>query len=293
MHESVRATWIWVNEPYEGRVRHMYLDSNGWVTTGVGNKIDQTPGEMSPPTPSQREVSLILANRIPWTRQSDDSPANPSEVAIDWDAVKSRLDLASNGHRAFEPLTAVRLQDAAIDVFVMTKLAENEAELRRRPEFGEFEGWPADAQLAVHSMAWAMGTGRFDQFPNFRAAVAQRDWRRAVEECRMQPDKGTLRLRNILDKKSLTNAARVDEEEINPTLLIVDLSGIFGVQRALRIIGYDPGPQDGETGPKTRAALSEFQSAYGLAVTGEPSGETVEALAGVLDPSIYVGVTPS
>jgi peptidoglycan hydrolase-like protein with peptidoglycan-binding domain len=43
------------------------------------------------------------------------------------------------------------------------------------------------------------------------------------------------------------------------------------VQETLTEIGYDPGPVDGLLGPKTRAAISEFQRIAGLPVTGEDS----------------------
>lgn len=175
------------------------------------------------------------------SRGSDGGAAEDGEVARDWDAVKGRLDLAVAGHRAFAPpFTSLHLQDEVIDDFVMRRLDGDEAELMHWPEFADLENWPADAQLAVHSMAWVMGTRRFDQFTIFRGAAAARDWRMAAEQCRMKPDSGTLRLRNILDRQSPLNAARVDDEGLDPALLVFDLTGLFGVQAALRSIGYDP-----------------------------------------------------
>jgi lytic murein transglycosylase len=43
------------------------------------------------------------------------------------------------------------------------------------------------------------------------------------------------------------------------------------LQRRLTAAGFDTGGSDGVIGPKTRAAISAYQSARGLAVTGEPS----------------------
>ena len=40
MHEMVRESWMRFNEPLEGIVNFMYLDVKGWVSTGMGNKID-------------------------------------------------------------------------------------------------------------------------------------------------------------------------------------------------------------------------------------------------------------
>lgn len=50
------------------------------------------------------------------------------------------------------------------------------------------------------------------------------------------------------------------------------------VQMALRDAGFDPGPIDGIMGPKTRAALSEFQQSQGLPATGKLDARTREEL---------------
>jgi peptidoglycan hydrolase-like protein with peptidoglycan-binding domain len=50
------------------------------------------------------------------------------------------------------------------------------------------------------------------------------------------------------------------------------------VQRALRDLGYRPGPIDGAFGPQTRMALEKYQVAERLTVTGLLDGETLERL---------------
>ena len=50
------------------------------------------------------------------------------------------------------------------------------------------------------------------------------------------------------------------------------------VQEALKAKGNDPGPIDGRMGPKTRAALKEFQQASGLKATGQLDNQTAEKL---------------
>jgi peptidoglycan hydrolase-like protein with peptidoglycan-binding domain len=53
---------------------------------------------------------------------------------------------------------------------------------------------------------------------------------------------------------------------------------LLQVQRRLKELGHDPGPIDGQPGPKTQAALKGFQMDYGLAATGEINAETRAAL---------------
>jgi len=50
------------------------------------------------------------------------------------------------------------------------------------------------------------------------------------------------------------------------------------IQSQLTSLGYTPGPADGIVGPKTRAAISAFQSREGLTVTGKVSDKLEAAL---------------
>ena len=49
-------------------------------------------------------------------------------------------------------------------------------------------------------------------------------------------------------------------------------------QRALRELGYEPGPADGVIGPRTREALVRYQRAEKIAVTGRLDPETMVRL---------------
>jgi His-Xaa-Ser repeat protein HxsA len=57
-----------------------------------------------------------------------------------------------------------------------------------------------------------------------------------------------------------------------------DSETIRQVQAKLKEQGQDPGPADGIMGPKTQAALKEFQSAKGLKATGQLDPQTLSAL---------------
>jgi membrane-bound lytic murein transglycosylase B len=53
---------------------------------------------------------------------------------------------------------------------------------------------------------------------------------------------------------------------------------VTAIQEALKEKGHDPGPIDGIIGPRTRAALREFQTAEGMQATGQPDTNTLTAL---------------
>ncbi|MGO9893202.1 MAG: hypothetical protein ACLPX8_03180, partial [Bryobacteraceae bacterium] len=65
------------------------------------------------------------------------------------------------------------------------RLAANESFLKRQQWFQDFDTWPADAQLGLLSMAWAMGPGGPGQFPHFSSACKSLDFNAAAAECKM------------------------------------------------------------------------------------------------------------
>ena len=280
MHQSVRDYWITFNDPLEGRVNFMYLDTKGFVSTGIGNKIDETRAEMSPPSDGERAASLAEAGEFQWLDEGG-NVASADQIAADWDAVKARLDLAPQGHNAFRPLVHLHLDDGEIDRMVLAKLDQMESFLVGRAEFADFGSWPANAQLATLSMCWGMGPAF--RFPKFQAFVANRDWSGAADECHFNPDIGTIRIRNKLDRAHFLLARTVEDSGLPVEQIALDLSDVFGVQGALLALGFRPGPQDGADGPSTQGGVRAFQSANGLDTNGRfDDPDTVAALSAQL-----------
>lgn len=55
------------------------------------------------------------------------------------------------------------------------------------------------------------------------------------------------------------------------------------VQEVLTVLGYDAGPADGTLGPKTEAAIREFQRDIGLSDDGQVSGDLIAALEDIVE----------
>lgn len=55
-------------------------------------------------------------------------------------------------------------------------------------------------------------------------------------------------------------------------------TAVRATQRALKKLGFDPGPIDGAYGPMTAAAVAAFQQTKGLVVDGEVGAQTTKAL---------------
>jgi hypothetical protein len=93
---------------------------------------------------------------------------------------------------------------------VLDRLTKNESFLKRQPWFINFDSWPADAQLGLLSMAWAMGPGGPGGFPNFRTACQRLDFNTATPECKMnEAGNAGVAARNQANFTLFSNAAFV------------------------------------------------------------------------------------
>lgn len=191
---------------------YMYTDVKGLITTGTGNLIDTIPH-----SPTVTAMALAL----PWRHGVGGPLASPNEVQAGWTAVGDAWpDVQSV---ASQNLTDLRLDQDALNQLVAGKLKANDTILAQT--YPGYPQWPADAQLAINSMMWAMGLPGPGNFPHLYAALTQNppDFAAAAGPpgdantdagARGQAwinDAGNpgLRPRNLDNKKLFTNAAAV------------------------------------------------------------------------------------
>jgi len=62
----------------------------------------------------------------------------------------------------------------------------------------------------------------------------------------------------------------------------IDPATVAQIQRSLSMLGYDPGPADGQMGPRTRTAIAAYQRSAGLAADGRPTEGLAAHLQGAL-----------
>lgn len=194
MRPAVRDAFVAFTSPLEGVVPWMYADVKGLVTTAIGNLIDP----------------MSAAMPLPW-RRPNGTPASSEEVSAEWLRVKNDPNAARLGHRYTQRITSLRLTDDGVRDLVFRKLDENDAYLRKR--FPDFEEWPADAQLATHSMAWACGPAF--RFPRLEAALRARNWLAAADECHISTagNPGIVP-RNAENRKLYKNAAYAADPDV-------------------------------------------------------------------------------
>jgi GH24 family phage-related lysozyme (muramidase) len=202
MHPSVLAKWHAFSEPLEGRVHGLYVDVLGFLTTGVGNLVDP--------------IDAALA--LPW-KLPDGSLASEAQIRADWERLKSDSErLKRLNHKHALELTTIRLTDEDIDALVRKRLAEHERDFVRT--FTRFDDMPADAQLGIHSLAWAVGSGFTQKFPTFTRAALAGNWRQAaaVAKIREEGNPGVVP-RNKANRLCFENAAAVIESGADRTIL--------------------------------------------------------------------------
>ncbi len=162
MRAAVAEAFVAFSAPLEGVVPFLYLDVRGLVTTAIGVLVDP----------------VSAAIHLPWVRP-DGSPASHSEIVSEWSKVKSRQDMKLRGGGAFKAISSLRLTDEGVRQVTQTVLERMDRQLAAR--FPEYAEWPADAQLATLSMAWACGPAF--RFPRLEAALRNRDFLTAAAEC--------------------------------------------------------------------------------------------------------------
>ena len=173
MHKSVRQKLPEFLKRYEGKYNHMYLDKKGLVTIGIGFLID----------PVDEALKLQY-------RTKGGGTVGNAEVKAEWEKVKERKDLINKGGPAFASITTLELSDQGIRTLFIKK---SEAAAKwyvnnavAKKYYGEFNSWPADAQMALLGIAW--GIAPIPQF-GWRAlpeACKREDWMKAAEECRIK-----------------------------------------------------------------------------------------------------------
>ena len=210
MYASVRNYFIKFNEPIEARVEYMYLDIKGLVTLGVGNLIDVEKADDK----KGLEKAMKEVVTLPFVYKKGANagkPATKADIEAEWKKVKGEKARARKGHTAFVDITHLKLKNEAIDALVLKKLNEMETELKMDPAFQGFGQWPADAQLGLLSMAWALGTPKLKaQWPHFKTACKKQDFDAVLKHCEINVvgNPGVAK-RNTENRHLFRNAAAV------------------------------------------------------------------------------------
>ncbi len=147
---------------YEGQVDHMYLDTAGYVTVGVGHMM----------------ADVSAAQKLPFL-DAKGKHASAADIKVDYDAVKKQAP----GRLAvfYKRFTKLHLAQAEIDRLTNQHIDSFYKELKII--YKDFDKFPSEAKLALMDMIFNLGmTNLKNRWPKFNKAVQAKDWAAAAKE---------------------------------------------------------------------------------------------------------------
>ena len=141
---------------FEGNISHMYLDTRGHVTVGVGY--------MLPDANAAAALSFVF--------RSNGLPADDATKRQAWTGVNGapKGQLAS----AYRDLSKIDLPASSIQQLLTNSLESAEADLRRT--FAEYDRFPLEAQEALIDMVFNLGLPRFGKYSRLISAAREGNW---------------------------------------------------------------------------------------------------------------------
>jgi GH24 family phage-related lysozyme (muramidase) len=151
-------------EMFEGKISHMYLDTVGKVTVGVGNMLPD----------------IAAAQALRFVDRLTGMQATLRQIATDFDAVlKQPKGLHASSYKVH---TLLDLPEMEIDALLARRVQSFENELRDC--YPKYDTFPDSAKLALLDMAFNLGpAGLRTKWPRLNAAISICDWHAAALEC--------------------------------------------------------------------------------------------------------------
>lgn len=148
----------------EGCVTHMYLDTRGYVTVGVGHML----------------ADVQAAQVLGFRNRASGEPATPEEIENAFNTVKQQPPgrIASR----YQTCTDLELPMEEIDAQLDRHIDDFETTLRGH--FRDYDQFPPEARQALLDMAFNLGSsGLLKKFPKLVANARARNWEGCAVEC--------------------------------------------------------------------------------------------------------------
>ena len=177
---NIRAELAKKLTQYEGKFNHLYLDTKGKVTVGVGHLVanrndmstitmyktkNNLPSQLATLPDKQAEYDKIV--KLPWGQRY--------------------------GATSFKTHTALIMKDADINLLLNKHIDSFYNELTRiynktNGYTEDFDKLPRNVQLVLFDMIFNLGASKIvNSFPNFNTSLKAGDWKKAATECN-RPD---------------------------------------------------------------------------------------------------------
>lgn len=147
----------------EGVVDHLYLDTRGNVTVGVGFLLPH----------------VADAQRLPFLTRSLHLPATVQQIASDYAAVLAMLPGLPAAH--YLAATFLCLDSIEIDKLLGDELDQTIARLQQ--EIVDFPLLPEACQEALVDMEYNLGMRGLLKYHSLLASIARGDWTACAQQC--------------------------------------------------------------------------------------------------------------
>lgn len=174
-------------EQQEGRIAHMYLDTRGYVTVGVGHMI-----------PDEDKATAIA-----FVHRDTGQPGTAADIRKEYSALKKRPYGLRYSAATFRPYTSLELTNSTIDQLTRKHIQSFTGELQTIYGAAAFSGMPDKVKLALYDMIFNLGMPKLKNgYPNFNRHIGNNDWAAAARESRRNgiSDERNLYVRNLLNQ---------------------------------------------------------------------------------------------
>lgn len=169
-HGRARNTDQWsFTSPFESVVPHLYKDSLGFITCGVGFLVtdEQSLGRFPWQPNTQAAIAdYRLVKAEPFERKGTDGKMRPQPA------------------RHYMQLCKARLSELGMRAVFAVKVAEMQRAITQDWKLAQC---PEAARIALIDMAFNLGPRGLNEFAKLHRAVINGDWATAAKECHRAP----------------------------------------------------------------------------------------------------------
>jgi len=158
-------------EKWEALITHMYLDTRGFVTVGVGNMLP----------------NAAAAQKLAFVKRKDSTAATADEIKAEFDAVDA-LDYGSYKATWYKDKTTLDLPEVECWA-LLKKRIDDEFLPGLKGDFTDWDTLPAVVKRALLDMAFNLGLGNAKKTNGLRAykslktSVEAANWKKAATQC--------------------------------------------------------------------------------------------------------------
>lgn len=202
LNSSVKKRVAEKLEQYEGRLDHLYLDSKGKVTVGIGHMVPSSAAMISVTMYKKEDKATKVATFDQKKKEYETISKKKKGYRASWYKTHTTLFMKSAD---IEAQRDVHLDSFYSELTNIYKKGNGYA--------SSFDEFPEDVQVALFDLIFNLGATKLNNtFPNFNKAIKDQDWEKAAKESN-RPDVN--QARNDFVKGLLNGVAEEEKEEAN------------------------------------------------------------------------------